>query len=758
MSYTRRIEIILASLHGKKVRTEMNRSIINKQNNLKADIPLTSNFKAHKSMLVAENGMPFIHRDISWLSFNFRVLQEAMDPTVPLFERIKFLAIYSSNLDEFFRVRMANHRNLLRVGKKTKRELEISPKQTVKEIQRIVNKQQEIFSKIFEKRIIPELRQHNIYLLRRLDLNEEQKRFIENYFKEFMLPFVQPVLLVKNKIRPFLNNAALYLTLWMRPKEDEKAPDEYAIVKIPSDHLPRFIKLPSSGERHDVIMLDDIVRHSVSWMFPGYEIIDTFSIKLTRDAELYIDDEFSGDLIQKIKASLTKRHVGPASRFVYDREMPSELLDFLMEVFNLNKYDILKEGRYHNNFAFFKFPDFGMPHLKNPPMPPLPYQPLEAADDIFGAIREGDHLIHVPYHSYEPVVSFFEEAAHDPDVTHIKITQYRVARESRIMQALMDAVKAGKQVTVFIEVKARFDEEANLEWGEKLEQAGVAVHYSFPGVKVHAKIALVRRIEETGPQMYGYLSTGNFHEDTVKVYADVGLLTCDERLVNEIARVFSFLETVKVPQQGFEHLLVGQFNLRTELEKLIDYEIEQARQGNPARLVLKMNSIQDKPIIEKLYEASQAGVEIKMIVRGICSLVPGIEGVSENIQAFSIVDRFLEHARVFLFHHGGEERLFLGSADWMVRNLSYRVEVTFPIYDPDIHQEIKDYLNIQLSDNVKARLLDEELTNTYRKNGSDLAIRSQMETYYYYKRKMEQYNADQEESLTSGEVESIDLD
>lgn len=731
----------------------MNRSIINKQNSNKAGIPLTSNFKPHKSMLVEENGMPFIHRDISWLSFNFRVLQEAMDPTVPLFERIKFLAIYSSNLDEFFRVRMANHRNLLRVGKKTKRELEISPKQTVKEIQRIVNRQQETFSKIFEKQIIPELRQHNIYLLRRLDLNDEQKKFVENYFKEFMLPFVQPVLLVKNKIRPFLNNAALYLTLWMRPKEDEQAPEEYAIVKIPSDHLPRFIPLPSSGERHDVIMLDDIVRHSVSWMFPGYEIIDTFSIKLTRDAELYIDDEFSGDLIQKIKASLTKRHVGPASRFVYDREMPSELLSFLMEVFNLDKYDILREGRYHNNFAFFKFPDFGMPHLKNTPMPPLPYQPLEAADDLFEAICERDHLLHVPYHSYEPVVRFFEEAARDPKVTHIKITQYRVARESRIMQALMDAVKAGKQVSVFIEVKARFDEEANLEWGEKLEQAGVAVHYSFPGVKVHAKIALVRRIEEEGPRMYGYLSTGNFHEDTVKVYADMGLLTCDERLVNEVARVFSFLETVKVPEQGFEHLLVGQFNLRTELEKLIDYEIKQAKQGKPARMILKMNSIQDKPIIEKLYEASQAGVEIKMIVRGICSLVPGVEGVSENIQAFSIVDRFLEHARVFLFHHGGEERIFLGSADWMVRNLSYRVEVTFPIYDPDIQREIKDYLNIQLSDNVKARLLDRDLTNSYRKSGSDLAIRSQMETYYYYKRKMEQ-----EEELASGEMESIDLD
>jgi polyphosphate kinase len=678
-------------------------------------------------MLVTEDKLPYIHRDISWLSFNFRVLQEAIDPTVPLFERIKFLAIYSSNLDEFFRVRMANHRNLLRVGKKTKRELEISPKQTVKEIQRIVNSQQEVFSKIFEEKIIPELRQHDIYMLRRLDLNKEQKEFVETFFKEHMLPFVQPVLLVKNKIRPFLNNAALYLTLWMRPKNQENAPEEYAIVKIPSDHLPRFIHLPATGDRHDIIMLDDIVRHSVSWMFPGYEILDTFSTKLTRDAELYIDDEFSGDLIQKIKSSLTKRHVGPASRFVYDRQMPSELLNFLMEVFSLEKYDILKEGRYHNNFDFFKFPDFGMTHLKNPPLPPLSYHPLENADDIFKAICERDHLIHVPYHSYESVIRFFEEAARDPKVTHIKITQYRVARKSRIMQALMDAVKAGKQVSVFIEVKARFDEEANLEWGEKLEQAGVAVNYSFPGVKVHAKIALVRRIEESGPSMYGYLATGNFHEDTVKVYSDIGLLTCDKRLINEVARVFSFLETVKVPQQGFEHLLVGQFNLRTEIEKLIDFEIEQAQQGKPA----------------------------KMIVRGICSLVPGIKGISENIEAISIVDRFLEHARVFIFHHGGEDLIYLGSADWMVRNLSYRVEVTFPVYDKEIRQEIKDYIKIQLSDNVKARVLDRSLSNTYRKSGSDLAIRSQLETYYYIKRKLERMSTANEEDYLEDLSDSV---
>ena len=684
-----------------------------------------------------DRGYPVLERDLSWLSFNYRVLQEAKDPMVPLFERIKFLAIYSSNLDEFFRVRMANHRNLLRVGKKTKKELHIDSKRIVKDIQRIVNKQQEEFSRIFEEEIIPELHNHRINLLRRLDLNEEQKEYVENFFKDHMLPFVQPVLLVKNKIRPFLNNAALYLTVLLAERNNPDAPHKYAIVKIPSDHLPRFIKLPSHPDQHDLIMLDDIVRHSVSWMFPGYEILDTFSIKLTRDAELYIDDEFSGDLIQKVKESLARRQVGPASRFVYDREMPDELLDFIKEAFDLEKYDILQEGRYHNNFDFFKFPSFGMDHLKNPAMPPLPYHPLEDADDYYLAMRERDHLLHVPYHSYESVVRFFEEAAHDPKVTHIKIIQYRVARKSRIMQALMDAVKAGKQVSVFIEVKARFDEEANLKWGEKLERAGVNVHYSFPGVKVHSKLALVRRIENSRARMYTYLSTGNFHEDTAKVYSDFGLFTSDERLVSEAARVFAFLETVKVPQQGFDNLLVGQFNLRTGLEQLIDYEIERARAGERAEIILKLNSLQDETMINKLYDASQAGVKIQLIVRGICSLVPGVKGLSENITAISIVDRFLEHARVFIFYHGGEERIYLSSADWMVRNLSYRVETAFPIYSEPIRNQIKDFMAIQLSDNVKARIIDEASSNRYRIDGSDLAIRSQMETYYYIKRQSE---------------------
>ncbi len=701
-----------------------------KDNNL-----IEYDFNLSKEMVHREKGFRFLHRDISWLSFNFRVLQEAMDVTVPLFERIKFLAIYSSNLDEFFRVRMANHRNLLRAKNKAERELEFSAEATVKEVQRIVNEQQVIFNRIFDEQIIPELRDHNIYFNRWRDLNEIQQEFVSNYFQERMLPYVQPVLLVKNKVRPFLSNASLYLSILLKDKKSSKNGIQYAIVKIPSDVLPRFITLPSTDGRNDLIMLDDIVRYNLNWMFPGYEIIDSFSVKLTRDAELYIDDEFSGDLIQKIKSSLSKRHVGPASRFVYDRTMPSELLDYLKEALGLEDYDILQEGRYHNNFDFVNFPTFNHSELKYPDWQHLPYQPIEEADDIFKAIQARDHLLHFPYHDYKSVIEFFRNASGDPLVTHIKIIQYRVARHSQIMEALKRAVRKGKQVSVFIEVKARFDEQANLEWGEHLKAAGVNVHYSFPGVKVHSKLALIRRSEILGPKMYSYLSTGNFHEETVKIYSDLGLFTADERIVNEVARVFSFLETVNVPHYGFQHLLVGQFNLRSKLEELIDFEIAQAQMGKPAKIILKLNSLQDKTMIEKLYDASRAGVEVQLIIRGICCLVPGKKGMSENIKASSIVDRFLEHSRIFYFLNAGKECIFLSSADWMVRNLSFRVETAFPIYDPRLKNEIKDILNIQLTDNVKARVIDENLSNKHLTGGSDIAIRAQMETYYYLKRK-----------------------
>lgn len=681
-------------------------------------------------------------RDISWLSFNYRVLQEAKDPGVPLLERIKFLAIYSNNLGEFFRVRVANHRNLLRVGRKTREKFDFDPKIVLKQITKIVNKQQEEFSEIFEKQLIPQLANHRIYLKRRLDLGEKQRVFVEEYFDQHMLPYVQPVLLMRGKVRPFLNNGALYLMVHLKDIQKEKS--YFAIVKLPSDHLPRFIQLPSLNGRRELIMLDDIVRHSLSRMFPGYEIQDTYSIKLTRDAELYIDDEFSGDLTAKIRNSLTKRHVGPPSRFVYDREMPQELLDVAIDIFHLKNEDIFVEGRYHNNFDFFQFPDFGLDELKNKPLPPLKYKALEETPHFFEAIKEKDHLVAPPYHSYESVIRFFEEAAKDPKVTHIKITQYRVAKKSRIMSALMEAVQAGKQVFVFIEIKARFDEAANLKWGEKLERAGIQVKYSMPGLKVHSKMALVRRQEEDGIKFYTYLSTGNFHEDTAKVYGDLGLFTIDERLSMEVARLFRFLESARQPERPFEHLLVGQFNLRPELEKLIDFEIAQAEKGRPSGITLKMNGIHDVRMIRKLYQASQAGVPVKIIVRGICSLVPGVKGVSETIEAISIVDRYLEHARIFIFQNGGNEKIYLSSADFMTRNLSWRIEAIFPVYDEHIRKQVLDMVDIQWRDNVKARILDEDMKNEYRTDENDVLIQSQVETYFYFKRLEETENLEEE--------------
>lgn len=692
------------------------------------------------SLITGPHDFPYIHRDISWLSFNERVLQEAADPNVPLMERINFLAIYSSNLDEFFRVRIAGIRNLVRVGKKTKRALEFDPKTVLKTLLKIVNKQQEEFSEIYEKNIIPALKKEDIHQIRRHQLNAEQREFVEQYFQDHLLPFVQPVLLVKKRIRPFLINGALYLAIQLCEKKkgekhDRSKEKRVAIVKIPSDHLPRFIKLPSTKRKDVFIMLDDIVRQSISWIFPGYDIIDSYSIKLTRDADLYIEDEFTGNLITKIRKNLNKRNVGPASRLVFDREMPKDMLDYLTSTLELENFDLLPEGRYHNNSDFFKFPKFEAAHLYNIPLPTLTYKPLEKPDDFFTAMKKGDHLVQFPYHSYKSVVRFFDEAADDPAVTHIKITQYRVAKKSKIMEALIRAVKAGKQVFVFIEAKARFDEEANLNWGDRLEKEGVKVSYSFPAVKVHCKIALIVRKEGKKNQLYSYLSTGNFHEDTAKVYSDYGLFTTDIRLTKEVSRLFTFLETVKMPSENFEHLLVGQFNLRKRLIELIQQEIKNAKAGKEAKIILKMNSLQDQKMIRLLYTASNAGVTVQLIIRGICSLVTDRKNFSENIEAIGIVDRFLEHARVFVFHNNGKELMYLSSADWMVRNLNHRIETAFPIYDEALKNEISEALELQWNDNVKARLLDGQLKNEYIKGESDIALRSQHEVYFNLKRR-----------------------
>lgn len=681
---------------------------------------------------------PYIQRDLSWLDFNYRVLQESKDPRVPLFDRLKFLAIYSSNLDEFFRVRVANHRNLHRTGKKTKKTLDYDPGELLTEILKKVNEQQLEFSEIFFKTIVPQLKEEGIHLIRRLELSEEQAKYVEEFFNEKLLPFVQPVLLIEDKIKPFLNNGSLYLALHLVDRKTKK--NQYATVKVPSDHVGRFVELPQENtDDHFLIMLDDVVRHSIPWIFPGYEIKQSYSIKLTRDAELYIDDEYEGDLLEKIRKSLAKRDIGPASRLVYDRQMPEEMLNYLMQVFELTKYDLLPEGRYHNNADFFSFPHFGKNELNEAPLRPISIDILENCDNIFDEISKRDHLIHPPYHSYESVVRFFEQAAEDPDVSHIKIVQYRVASKSRIMSALIKAARMGKQVSAFIEIKARFDEKANIAWGEVLERAGVHVHYSIPGIKVHAKMAIIIRKENDRNMSYAYLSTGNFHEGTANVYSDLGIFTKDIRLTFDSVKLFNFLETKNRKGIDFEHLGVGLFNLNSMLNSMIQKEIKNAKAGKPAKITLKLNSLQDPKMINKLYDAGQKGVKIDLIVRGICSLVPNVPEISENINGISIVDRFLEHARLIIFHNDGDPKYFISSADWMYRNLNRRVEILVPVYQEDIKRHLQALIDVQMDDNVKARRLDYKKTNKYVSDKNHVLTRSQMETYRYIFRKEKEF-------------------
>ena len=677
---------------------------------------------------------PYIHRDISWLTFNYRVLQEAKDENVPLYERIKFLSIYSSNLGEFFRVRVSNLKNLVRLRKKNLKNLEFEPKKVLNEITKIVTQQQREFSEIFENEIKPALKKENVKLLKVDQLNPIQRTHILSYFSDNLVPYIQPILLKEDKVKPFLQNGALYLAIYMKDKgkSDKK---NYALVKVPSDITPRFITLPSKDEKH-IIYLDDLVREIIPSIFPGFKIIDSYSIKLTRDAELYIDDEYSGDLLQKIKKGLKNRDIGPASRLVYDRSMPEHLLKYLKLVFEIEDSDLLPEGRYHNNFDLSTLPNFSKTQLKDIALPHLEYSQIGPKVDIFAAIRKKDHLLYFPYHSYKSVIKFFQDAAVDDKVTHINIIQYRVAKQSKIMDALITAAKNGKQVTAFIEVKARFDEEANLSWGEKLEKHGVMVHYSMPGLKVHSKMAMIRRVSDGQEEYYCYMSTGNFHEGTAKLYTDFGFFTFDKKLVTEARRIFYYLETKNKPEKEFKHLAVGPFNLKQKVRSLIKAEISNAKAGSKASITMKMNSLQDPEMINLLYTASQAGVKIKLIVRGICCLAPGIKGISDNIRAVSIIDKYLEHARVFIFHNKGKELIYLSSADLMVRNLNHRVETMFPIHDEHLQYIIKTIIKIQLSDNVKARLHDLKNNNKYAKNDG-MPVRSQYDIYYFIKRRME---------------------
>lgn len=674
----------------------------------------------------------FFNRDLSWLSFNFRVLQEARNPQVPLIERLRFLAIYSSNLDEFYRVRVAAHRHLMRLKKKTREKYALPPKALVKKINTIVDKQQNELGEIFRNHVIPELAQYNIFIVDDTGLTTGQVEFAREFYKNEVSKFLNPVYLEENGEPPFLENKHLYFAAQLESMENNHPKIENVIVNIPTDNIPRFIVLPSPADKHLVIQLDDVMRLALDILFPGKRVIHFYSIKLSRDAELYLEDEFSEDVVEKIKHSLQKRETGIPSRFLYDSAMPRHFLNVLKRVFHLESEDTVPGGRYHNFNDFFNFPAPDKPGLYFEKFPPLPHAGLGQYDSYFEAIAQKDFILHFPYQSYDAVIRFIEEASTDPGVESIKITLYRVAGESRVNLALIAAAKRGVAVTVFDEVQARFDEESNIYWGDELSKAGAKVMYSYENLKVHSKLCLVARREGKTLKRYAFLSSGNFNEKTARIYCDHGLLTADKRLTGEGDRVFAYLENREtIP--AFDHLLVAPFHLRKPLKALIDKEIANARAGNDARITLKINSLEDKKMIRKLYEASNAGVKIRIIVRGICCLVPGEEGMSKNIKVISIVDRFLEHARVYIFHNNGDEKIYVSSADWMKRNLSRRVEVAFPIYDKTIRKELKRLIKFQLKDNVRARKLNKTQSNPYKKAKRKQAIRAQYDTYYYLK-------------------------
>ena len=684
--------------------------------------------------------MKYINRDISWLSFNYRVLEEAKDKSVPLFERLKFLAIYSSNLDEFYKVRVASYRRLLFKSSKNVEDVSSDPAKVLENILRIVDNQQKEFGKIFWSELIPELKENNIILLNKSTINKSQKHFITHFFYEEVIPYLQPVLLLKGKISPFLQDDVLYLAIRLFKKSTSQASGErtrkgrYAIVNIPTDQVSRFIELPEKSGKYYIIFLDDIIKMNLDALFPGYTIDSSFCIKLSRDADLGIDDEFTGDLIEKISKSLVKRKTGIPSRFLYDSDIPEALLKLLRDVFKLSKRDLIPGGKYHNFSDLFSFTNPIHPKLENKSLPALNINDLDDYNSIFEAISHRDWMLHFPYHSYDPVIKFLNEAAIDPKVDEIKATQYRVASDSAVVNALINAANNRKKVTVFVEVKARFDEYSNLHFAKIMKKAGINIIYSIPGLKVHAKVALIlRKPSKNKKDAYAFLSTGNFNEKTAKIYADHGLFTSDEKITGELQDLFKYLEK-QVKKIKLQQILVAQFNMKEELIGMIDREIKFAKKGKPAWMILKMNGLDNKMMIDKLYEAGKKGVKIDLIVRGICCLVPG-KKFSHNITVTRIVDRFLEHARVFVFSNGGNLKMYMASADWMNRNLNRRIELAFPVNDEKIKNEVMAILNYQLSDNTKARILDHEHNNLQKITTHQRKVRAQIDTYNMLKNK-----------------------
>jgi len=696
---------------------------------------------------VSENR--YIDREKSWLAFNARVLQEAGDDAVPLLDRLRFLGIFSNNLDEFFRVRFAAIRRLSLSGISGEKLLGgISSKQLIKDITEIVIQQQSESLRILSI-IEKKLQEQNIFMINEKEVSREQEIFIKDFFIQQVSPALVTIILNDLAEFPLLKDTVGYLAvkLVMKPEKSGKSllglvkPKQevrYAVIEIPKT-INRFVVLPSTDEKTYIIFVDDVIRHNLSSIFNifDYESVTAHMIKITRDAQLDIDSDQSKSLMEKISTGVKDRLIGEPVRFVYDQSIGKDTLKFFLSKMGIDSTDsIIPGGRYHNRRDYMNFPSLGRYDLLYNSNEPLPVRGLSLDGSILDKISKRDYLINAPYQSFSYLIKFLREAALDPKVTTIKITLYRLAKNSQIISSLINAAKNGKKVTVQIELQARFDEASNISYAEQMQTEGIHLIFGIKGLKVHSKICVVERIEEGKLRRYGLVSTGNFNEATAKVYTDVTLLTAHQQILKDIDKVFDFFD-VNFRIHRYKHLIVSPHYTRSKFYKLIDREILNAQAGNKAYMKLKMNSLSDFALIDKLYDASRAGVKIRLQVRGICSLIPGVKGMSENIEAISIVDNYLEHSRVYIFGNNDDPEVFISSADFMTRNLDGRVEVTCPIYDPNVKKELIDTFDIGWKGNVKARYHSEKLDNKYRVRGQNPIFRAQLQTYNYYRDRME---------------------
>lgn len=673
-------------------------------------------------------------KEASWMDFNGRVLEEAADPKVPLLERLKFLGIYSNNLDEFFRVRVATLNRLAKMPKRKAVSLiGYDPAKVLHQVQRQGVLQRDRFERIYRK-LLRELASRRVFILDEKHLTAEHARFVTEYFYEVVRPKLFPIMLNRKSRFPELKDKSVYFAVTLLRKTHCGHPD-YALIELPTDILPRFVLLPQVGQSVGIIMLDDVVRYNLGVIFApfGYSRFSAYMIKLTRDAELDIDDDIFESYVRKIHKSLRQREEGQPVRLIYDEQIPADLLDLLAGGLGLHKGDPLIAGsRYHNFKDFMKFPNVGRPSLRYPAMEPVPHRSLLDKRSTLEAVAHQDILLHFPYQSFDSIIDLLREASIDPHVHSIKITLYRTASNSSVVNALMNAVKNGKLVVAVVELRARFDEEANIRWATELQDAGAKVVFGVPGLKVHAKLCLITRKNGYGVERFAIIGTGNFNEDTARLYTDHFLLTADAKIADQVADVFEFLEkNYKVAP--FRRLIVSPFNGRNRLMKLIEEEIENAEQGKEAWILLKLNHLVDAGMISLLYNASRAGVHIRLIVRGMFTLEPGVPGLSENIEAIRLVDRLLEHTRVMFFAHGGAEKCYIASGDWMPRNLDRRVEVACPILDKTLKQELRDILELQWRDNIKARSYQKSKPCESRTSGG--RHRAQTEIYAYLRNK-----------------------